>query len=372
MIKHIFNTLSRRPFDLRATGQGHTIEWPIDGQTLFIHCATHPLRWSQEGLANALLVQAMRFQRGLSLQNADATWLAQNAKLQTIIEGWWGYPSTPIHNTASAQTAAPALPPQRKKALAFSLGVDSFYSLFFSPIQPETLIMVAGFDVRHDNSPVIQAMQQSLQDISQATGTEAILLKTNLRRLHAFRRAAWIKTHGGALSLMAHCLNQHIDTLLISSSAPAEELSPCGTHPDIDPLWSTQALQVQHIGIEASRLEKIKKIIEHPIARPLFKKHVRVCFTRPSESGNCGECPKCIALKLSLLKLGAGFVPDTMPDKQPLDQLIEASPPVPDRVSLPHREELLGLEDKKINDALIRYIQRSKELIHAKEQQNRK
>ena len=90
-----------------------------------------------------------------------------------------------------------------------------------------------------------------------------------------------------------------------------------------------------------------------------------VCWENPSETGNCGYCSKCVLLRLSLLKLEAGFCPDTMPNHHPLAEIIESHPPLLNVASIAYRKEVLGIKDPVINRALIRYIERSEAAIAA-------
>jgi hypothetical protein len=122
---------------------------------------------------------------------------------------------------------------------------------------------------------------------------------------------------------------------------------------------------MQHVGQEMTRLEKVQRLISTPLSREMFKKHLRVCWEKPGVDGNCGECTKCLLVKLSLLKLGAGFFPDTMPDKQPLVDVLNRLQPLTDPASVAYRKELLGIDDPKIDQALRDYIDRSERAIAA-------
>ena len=70
-------------------------------------------------------------------------------------------------------------------------------------------------------------------------------------------------------------------------------------------------------------------------------------------------------VKLSLLKLGAGFFPDTMPDNQPLADVLSRLRPLTDPASVAYRKELVGIDDPKIDQALRDYIDRSERAIAA-------
>ena len=62
-----------------------------------------------------------------------------------------------------------------------------------------------------------------------------------------------------------------------------------GSHPLLDPLWSTETLAFVHDGCEANRMEKVRRIAESP----LLLEGLRVCVDdRGPDVYNCGSCWK--------------------------------------------------------------------------------
>jgi len=252
-------------------------------------------------------------------------------------------------------------PPLAPIGLAFSLGVDSFYSCFFADPQPDLLILAGGFDVAADRMDILGHMQDSVAAIAEATGTNWTMVVTDLRRHPLYRKSPWDFTHGGALAFLGHLLEEHIGTLMISSSYDENHLGPWGSHPDLDPLWSSSRVVVRHVGQEVSRSEKVRRLLHHPVAAPLVQRHLRVCWEFQTEKGNCGRCHKCVLMRINLHRDMPGFHLETMPETVPLAEAIESLPPLTNNLSLNFRKELLGCPDPRVERALQDLIRRSEE-----------
>jgi hypothetical protein len=101
-----------------------------------------------------------------------------------------------------------------------------------------------------------------------------------------------------ALGAVALLLSPLFSRVYIPSSHDYSQLVPWGTHPLVDPLWSTDDLEVVHDGCEATRLEKTALIASHDVAL----RHLWVCW---GGRFNCGDCNKCQRTILALQALGA-------------------------------------------------------------------
>lgn len=339
-----------------AGGRGHRLSSTVDFQKLRLECDSHTLMLHPEALGTAFLIPSLSQGRTLVLESADQTWYDRQGRLQSLLADWWGYTPRPIQVGTMRPPSAPTL---GRVGLAFSLGVDSMYSCFFAEPRPNLLMLVGGFDVPYVQRETIDAMATSARAIAAELGMDCAVVRTNLRRNYLFRRQSWERTYGSAVAFVGMALAEHIDTLLISAGQHRDDLMPHGAHPELDPLWGTSYLRIQHVGHEATRLEKMQRILADPTARELFRKHLRVCYIGPNPKGNCGRCLKCVGVKLGLLKLEAGFCPDTMPNERPLHELVDEMGLITDPASIAYRKELLGLADAKVDQALRRYLERS-------------
>jgi pyruvyl transferase EpsO len=104
--------------------------------------------------------------------------------------------------------------------------------------------------------------------------------------------------HGAAMAAVAYALAPNHGKVYIASSNSYVDLHTWGSHPLLDPLWSTEAVQIVHDGGE-TRMNKLRALVQYPeaVAR------LRVCWRNPG-SFNCGHCEKCVRTMLALRALG--------------------------------------------------------------------
>ncbi|WP_213538720.1 hypothetical protein [Nitrosospira sp. NRS527] len=331
----------------------------IDGNFLRIRSQRTKLVLSPEALGTAFLLPTVAMGRRLVGESCDPVWLENTQRILDQVNAWWDY-------GAVQPDLAPGNPgrPSQGVGLAFSLGVDSFYSNFFADPAPDLLILASGFDIPLERKDILASMCNSLAAVAEVTGKDWTVIETDLRRHRLFRRLSWEFSHGSAVAFLGHLLHERIGSLLISSSHDQDHLGPWGSHPDLDPYWSSSRLSVKSIGYEVSRSEKIKRLVNHAIAKPLLKRHLRVCWEHPTSLGNCGYCHKCVLLRMTLSWHAPDFKLDTLPENIPLVQAIEALPPITDDLSLNFRRELAGHLDPPVDKALRKLIQRSEEIIN--------
>ena len=107
---------------------------------------------------------------------------------------------------------------------------------------------------------------------------------------------------GAALSATAHALGKRLSLAYIAASDDISSLHPLGSHPLIDPNYSSCNLRIKHDGITLSRFAKTKLIAKWDVAL----RNIRVCTfsNRYTEKFlNCERCEKCIRTMLALLAL---------------------------------------------------------------------
>jgi len=186
----------------------------------------------------------------------------------------------------------------------FSGGVDSFYSVLknqdlssrYSDIKAIThLITVQGFDIKLDDSIFFDEVKKHILSIADSIGTKAVFIRTNARE---FSKGIvnWEFYHGAVLASVGLSLGSTFPKIYIPSTEPFEHLVPWGSHPDLDPLWSTESTQFIHDGIESSKQQKIEKYV---IKSDLAMKYLRVCWQNRGKY-NCSECEKCFRTMLRI------------------------------------------------------------------------
>ena len=178
----------------------------------------------------------------------------------------------------------------------FSGGLDSFYTLVKHQDEITDLILVHGLDIKLENTVLREVVSKKIHDIAESFGKNVIEIETNVRDILDPYVAWGPLGHGLALAAVGHQLSSTLKRVYIASSDTYTELIPWGTHPLLDPLWSTESLEFVHDGCEAGRVKKTKLIKQYPIALQTL----RVCWRNPDSVYNCGRCEKCIRTMVNL------------------------------------------------------------------------
>jgi hypothetical protein len=213
--------------------------------------------------------------------------------------------SRPIRSDSEGQTG-----------LFFSLGVDSFYSLLRNAEDHPRdeaaityLIHIHGFDLLRggSDSEFPPTMLERSEAVARETGKSLLPVVTNLRSVSA-RLADWTMNHGAALASVALALGSMFRRVHIAASTTYDQLYPWGTHPVLDPLWSTERLMVVHDGCDVNRIDKTHFIADSSVVLETL----RVCPGYGS-AYNCGRCVKCLPTMIDLLLAGVLHRSGTLP-----------------------------------------------------------
>jgi len=97
---------------------------------------------------------------------------------------------------------------------------------------------------------------------------------------------------------------------LIPSTLGYADLAPIGTHPLLDPLWSTERVAIEHDSCVPNRDDKVEWLVRN---RPDLLGLVHVCTAQDSVE-NCGRCITCLWTML-LLHIFGGLVRSAFPDR---------------------------------------------------------
>jgi len=204
-------------------------------------------------------------------------------------------------------------------SLFFSGGVDSSYSLIKHQEEIDNLILVHGFDVPVVDTEAFALAETRVRETARLFDKRLIVVRTNLREEQPHIREGWGMYHGAALATVALALAPSHGKVYIASSTSYPFLHPWGSHPLLDPLWSTEAVKIVHDGGE-TRMNKLRVVIQYPEVLS----RLRVCWENP-RSYNCGLCGTCIKTMLGLRALGiehcAAF-PDTLTPERVRQQAI--------------------------------------------------
>ncbi|MDJ0391916.1 hypothetical protein QMK17_01040 [Rhodococcus sp. G-MC3] len=231
----------------------------------------------------------------------DAIALSGALSAQQVINGWWPrrFSVVPV---ATEQGFA-----QHSGASGvgsfFSGGVDSFYTAITQSDRITHLIFVHGFDIKISDGALADAAQAAAREAAADLGKPLVEVTTTIRSAFGDPlRMAWGNVyHGPSLAHVGLALAPHIKRVLVPSSNSRDQLSPWGSHPDLDPCWSSSEMAVEHHELDVGRIGKIRRLGDSETAMA----HLRVCWHNTNGSYNCGHCAKCIRTKLGLMVAGA-------------------------------------------------------------------
>jgi hypothetical protein len=313
-------------------------------------------------LVAALLVPAMATGETLILEAPVSLGLRQNtARLQDIYHAW--RPDLARVDIVAPDGAPPAT--GRDTGLFFGCGVDSFFSLLKDSSRDggspsiAHLVLADGFDIRPGNPGLFEKVARSAQHVARAAEKHLVVVGTNLRTF-TDRLVGWDIYHGAALASLGLTLGGLLRRCLIPSTHAYAELVPWGSHPLLDPLWSTETVDFVHDGCEASRTDKIRRLASWALAL----RHLRVCWLDWTDDYNCGRCEKCIRTMIALHIAGALGRAATFP--LTLDTAhVRRMNLITGESSLRFLDDLLGAlhdsaEDRRIAGALRHVIRRTR------------
>lgn len=231
--------------------------------------------------------------------------------IRGMMAAWHGWFPELREAEIQAPTAPARRPPPGRRAMFFSGGVDSFFTLLRhhpeatgcgdGPV--DTLVFVEGFDLPVSAREETSQARRDMQLVASEFGKTLLNLSTNLRELDTPYKHNWILAHGCAMATVMHLLDTDITDILVSSSRRYSHLVHIGTHPLTDPLLSSRRLRFVHDGASFSRTEKIAQVGRSETAL----RFLRVCY-ESRQYKNCSRCPKCLLTMAAIDTVG-------LPDK---------------------------------------------------------
>lgn len=210
-----------------------------------------------------------------------------------------------IHAKTPSLATDACAPLDRGHACAFSGGVDSFYTFLqlrspTSEVGPLTdALFMAGFDMPLNLTASIQQLADAFTELMRDSGIRLWVGATNVRKF--VNAVDWTNAHGQALAASALFFEPLWQTFTIPSSYLRESHPRWGTHPELDPLLSTENLRLSHHGADLHRVDKLRRIVQFRDA----ESRLRVCWIQDIGLRNCGVCEKCLRTMTALDLLGA-------------------------------------------------------------------
>ena len=258
----------------------------------------------------ACLLPAMASGGTLRIASPVSPQLLSSAnKIQEIFHTWAPDKLHPITVEAEprAHTAREA---GGQVACFFSAGVDSFDATLKHHDEVDVLIFVHGFDVGLSDTIRRERVAKGVRNAAAELEKPLVEVETNLRAF-SNQHVHWELFHGAALGSVALLLQKTFRRIYVPSTLSYRQLIPWGSHPLVDPLWSTESIELVHDGAEASRFQKMERIASSDAAL----RWLRVCWRSPDDGYNCGRCTKCMRTMAELEGLGVLSRSKTFPPK---------------------------------------------------------
>ena len=266
-----------------------------------------------DALLAATLLPAMRLHEELEVADeVSPRLLGASDTIQDIWTSWAHHvhPADPpfARVPLRARTRdAPLFDAPRGRACFFTAGVDSFYTALARRSELDALVFVHGFDVALDD-PVRDRVADGVRKAAAALGLPLVEVETDIRAF-SDELLSWPDYHGSALASVALLLAPAFETIYLPATMTYALLDPLGSHPLLDPLWSTEDVEVVHEGLGATRIEKLAAITEEPAAR----RWLRVCYRNHGGAYNCGRCEKCVRTMVALRIAGLADRVESLP-----------------------------------------------------------
>lgn len=144
-------------------------------------------------------------------------------------------------------------------------------------------------------------VRETLRELASASECEFVPVVTNVTALDPEVAFIAEESLSSALISAANLFSSRWSEISLASGRDASILSPLGTHPLIDPRFSSAAMEVRHVGIEWSRRERLEQLC----AEPGGVSRLVVCMAGPPPPTlNCGKCEKCLRTMTALAGLG--------------------------------------------------------------------
>ena len=259
---------------------------------------------------------------------------------------------------------------KRRVGTFFSGGLDSFYTLLKRQDITD-LIFIHGTDITLEDTKLRKMVAEKNREIALYFGKNLIEIETNIRPFLESHHLLWgNESHGAALAAVAHMLSFNFHRIYIPSTTSYAQMIPWGSHPLVDPLWSSDSLDIVHDGAEATRLDKVGMISKN--AKALDS--LRVCYSNVDSCYNCSKCEKCVQTMISLkihnaLERCTTFKNEIcIKDIYKINFLQGTFPCMVAQVNLVGLEKTQG--NKKLKRALRRILNRPEWLVKINDAQN--
>lgn len=286
------------------------------------------------------------------------------AEIMDLMRIWSGGTMHPLIVEPEKISGKTGLDPKHRTGMVYSGGIDSIATLRLNmlgypknhPGVIQDCFFIHGFDIggvvaRGMKYHVFDRALAAMERVISSAGLNMIPVYTNIRHL-CDDRDLWLnKFFGAVLASVAHAFSARVDRFSIASSYDFENLAPCGSHPLLDPLYSSFDMAIAHKDAHLKRIDKLKIVS----AWDSGFQNLRVCLANVEDRLNCGKCEKCIRTMTGLVAIDALHKTTAFIEDDVTPDMFESF-----KINIRHREpfylELLPLLEKQGRMDLVRTI----------------
>ena len=279
---------------------GATVSAPVflpDRETdIFYSASPGPISQLADPFLVATLIPAMRFGLDLVMRApVSSRLMAAIPRVQKILHGW----NRRFRRIdVQADLRPGSRDADRGTASFFSCGVDSFFSVLRHD-DIDKLVFARGFDPKIAGTARDEQLNRHVRTAASELGKPLIEVETNIRTVWD-REVSWEYFHGAAVLSIALALAPRFSRIYMPPSHDLASLVPWGSHPDLDPLWSTEEVEILYVDAEPTRFQRVAVLADSDVAL----RHLQVCWEHRNEEYNCCRCEKCLRLMTTLHVLG--------------------------------------------------------------------
>jgi len=291
--------------DIKLGDNNHRIETQLDFGadqiSIYYQSKSLPLSDNLEAFISLALVASMIHQEDIQAYgHASQRYLNNLTAIQDFFLRWKPhYRRVEIHNIEPVIKTASS---GNRIGVFFSAGLDSFYTFLKHELEITDLIFIHGFDIPLNKHTLRQQASEAVHKVADYYGKGVVEIETNANQFIA-RYVSGHQGYGAFLASVGHLLYPHFSRIYIATGHTFDTLDIMeGSHPDLDHLWSTEALEFVSDGVEATRMDKAASIAQSEVALQTL----RVCVENRDGAYNCGKCPKCLRTLINLRMAGAG------------------------------------------------------------------
>ena len=309
----------RPPFELYfETDQRGSEDLSPEAEAFFAACVVHA---------------AERGERRILLEGALCPRLAEGATAAiALLRKWFGSPRRPIaiEPTGGFRVLEPRKP--ARPAFFLTCGVDSLHLLGTNrlryprghPASFADCISVEGYiRVEGSESDWYERALGVIEPAAARADLSLIPVRTNLWKLDPDLELIGDKTLGSALASTVHLFRRRWTDVTIASGRDIASEMPRGTHPMIDPLYSSSAVDIHREMSPVTRFERLRAVSGY---RPGLESLVVCQWYPPPPYLNCGRCEKCVRTMTCLLALGLESEAIHFPRQEIRPEMIRAVP----------------------------------------------